>query len=109
MVNMEMKEWQFWIVTGLAGLSLMVVVVNIFVFLQNRSLQAEVNNRQLFINQSIQLEQLNREMVTALANLAVKNNDDDLKQLLASHGITVSVTQNPPSDSGERLQGKGRK
>ena len=109
MVNIEMKEWQFWTVTLISGAALVLVVVNIFLFLQNRSIQSEVNNRQLFINQSVQLEQLNREIVTALANLAVKNNDEDLKLLLATHGITVSVNQNAPSEPGERTQGKGRK
>ena len=109
MVNIEMKEWQFWTVTLTSGAALVLVVVNIFLFLQNRSIQSEVNNRQLFINQSVQLEQLNREIVTALANLAVKNNDEDLKLLLATHGITVSVNQNAPSEPGERTQGKGRK
>ena len=104
-----MKEWQFWTITGVGGLALIIVVVNIFLFVQNRSLQLEVNNRQLFINQSMQFEQLNREIINALANLTIKNNDDDLKQLLATHGITVSVTQNAAPDSGERSQAKGRK
>jgi hypothetical protein len=104
-----MKEWQFWTVTGVAGLALIIVVVNIVLFMQNRSLQVEVNNRQLFINQSTQLEQLNKEIITALANLSVKNNDEDLNHLLAMHGITVSVTQNAPTEQGERSPAKGRK
>ena len=103
-----MKEWQFWTVTGFGGVLLVVVVINIFLFLHNRSLQSEVNNRQLYINQSLQLEQLNREIVTALANLAAKNNDADLKQLLATHGITFTVNSNPPS-SQSQAPAKGKR
>jgi Tfp pilus assembly protein PilN len=99
-----MKEWQFWTVTGFGGVLLIVVVVNIFLFLHNRSLQGEVNNRQLYINQSLQLEQLNREIVTALANIAAKNNDEDLKRLLATHGITFSVNPNVPSNTSSPSQ-----
>jgi MarR-like DNA-binding transcriptional regulator SgrR of sgrS sRNA len=32
-----------------------------------------------------------REVITALANLAVRTDDEQLKQLLANHGITVTV------------------
>ncbi len=99
-----MKEWQFWTVTGCGGVLLIVVVVNIFLFLHNRSLQGEVNNRQLYINQSLQLEQLNREIVTSLANLAAKNNDEDLKQLLANNGITFSVNPKPSSNTSSQSQ-----
>ena len=102
-----MKEWQFWTLTGFSGLFVLLVVVNIFLFLQNRSLQGQVNNRQQFINQSIQLEGLNKEINTALANLAIKDKDEDLKQLLASHGITVSVSATAPAEPA--AQGRGRR
>ncbi len=99
-----MKEWQFWTVTGCGGLLLLVVVINIFLFLHNRSLQGDVNNRQLYINQSLQLEQLNREIVTALANLAAKNNDEDIKQLLATHGITFSLNPSSSANTSSQTQ-----
>ncbi len=106
-----MKEWQFWTVTGLGGLVLAVIVVNIFLFLHNRSLQTEVNNRQIYINQSMQLDQLNREIITAIANLAAKNNDEDLKDVLTSHGITFSPNQNASAAATAQSpsSGKGRK
>ena len=104
-----MKEWQFWTVTGLGSLLLVVIVVNIFLFLHNRSLQTEVNNRQIYINQSMQLEQLNREIITAIANLAAKNNDEDLKQLLATHGITFSTNPTAPANPPAQSPGKGKR
>jgi hypothetical protein len=57
--------------------------------LGNQSLQTEVNERQQFIAQSIQLEQLNRQVVAALANMAMKSNDEQLKNLLTSAGVGI--------------------
>ena len=49
------------------------------------------------IQQTAQLEVLYREIVKALADLSVKNQDAELRGLLTSHGITVTV--NPPGGS----------
>jgi Tfp pilus assembly protein PilN len=89
------RHWQFWTLTGVAALTLLLVLVNIGFFIVNRSIQTEVNTRQQFISQTVPLERLNREIVNALANLAVRNNDEQLKQLLDAHGIRVTV--NPPA------------
>jgi hypothetical protein len=88
----DMKKWQLWTLVGLSGVFFVVVIVNISTFLGNRGLQNQVNNRQIYINQSIQLEPLNRDIISALANVAARNNDDALRSLLNAHGITFSVT-----------------
>jgi hypothetical protein len=36
-----------------------------------------------------------REIIAAVANLAVRTDDEQLKELLAKHGITVSVKSAP--------------
>ena len=97
------RSWFRWVLSGIAALGLVFVVVNIFLFLGNRSIQGEVNDRQQFINQSIQLDRLNRELIAALANLAARNNDDQLRNLLASHGITFTV--NPPANAAPGASG----
>ena len=76
--------------TILAVLALVLVVINIMLNLGNQSVQAEVSERQQFIAQSIQLEQLNRQVVAALANMAMKGNDQQLKDLLVSSGVSLS-------------------
>ena len=76
------------LLTPLAGLLLILVLVNVLLSLGNQSLRLQVGERQQFITQSIQLEGLHREIVTALASVAVKDNDEQLKSLLASQGIS---------------------
>ncbi len=77
------------LLTPLAGLTLVLVLVNVLLSLGNQFLRLEVNERQQFITQSIQLEELHREIVAALASVAVKSNDRQLKDLLASMGINL--------------------
>lgn len=72
----------------LAGLIFILVLINVLLSLGNQSLRLEVTERQQFITQSIQLEDLRREIVAALASIAVKDNDAELKRLLASQGIS---------------------
>jgi hypothetical protein len=85
------------VLTGLAVLVLLLVVVNILLALGNQSLQAEVNERQQSIAQAIQLEGLNRQVISLLANMAVKTNDEQLMNLLASSGVGFAP---PPGPSG---------
>jgi hypothetical protein len=79
----------------LGFLTLILVFVNMFLLVGNQSLQRVVAERQQFIMQSIQMQEPAREVIGAMANLAVRTDDEQLKQLLAKHGITVSV--NPPA------------
>jgi hypothetical protein len=90
-------RWQTWVTLG-SILIVVLVVADIVLVEQNRALQAQINARGQFIQQSVQLEALSREMVNAIANLAVQRNDDALRTLLTQHGIMVSA----PADAGSR-------
>ena len=83
--------------TAWSVLVLILVLVNILIGLGNQSVQAEVTERQQEIAQTIQLEALNRQLVTVLASMAVKTNDAQLKKLLADSGVNVgdSVEASP--------------
>ena len=88
--------WDGWIyrgTAGLAALTLVLVAGYIWLVQDNRSAQAEVNRRQTFINQSIQLGRVNEALVRALAAAAVDEKDEKVRDLLAQNGITV----NPPA------------
>ena len=75
--------------TTLSVLILLLVIVNIVIGLGNQSVQAEIAERQQMIAQTIQLENLNRQLITVLANLALKTNDEQLKKLLAESVINL--------------------
>jgi hypothetical protein len=77
--------------TALSGLILLLVIVNIVIALGNQSIQAEVAERQQEIGQTIQLESLHRQLITVLANMALKTNDERLKKLLAESGINLDA------------------
>lgn len=77
------------LLTPLAVLILILVLVNVLLTAANQSLRQQLAERQQIINQSIRMEALHREIVTVLASVAVKNNDEQLKGLLASQGINL--------------------
>ena len=79
-------------------MTLLLVIAYIVVIQENRSVQAEVNQRQQFINQSIRLGRINDALIHALATTAVSDKDDKLRDLLAQNGITI----NPMTGAPER-------
>lgn len=91
-----LKPWQFKLLTGLGVVAVLLIVANGILFTNNRAVQIEANNRQQYIQQSATLEGLYRDIVRALAELAVKNNDTQLRQMLSAQGINITVNQPAP-------------
>jgi predicted Holliday junction resolvase-like endonuclease len=87
------------ILTGLAVLVLLLVIVNVLLMAGNQSLQLSVNERQQYIAETIQLEALNRQVIGVLAEMALKTNDGELKELLAGVGVNLSPTPAAASDA----------
>lgn len=94
-----LKKNEFWILTALAAIGLLLAIANMIMFGQNRAAQAEVTGRAQYIQQAAQLEPLYREMVKALSELSVRNNDAELREMLAKQGITVNVQAPPPAST----------
>ena len=90
-----LKKSEFLILTVLAAICVLLAMANMILFSQNRIAQAEVTQRGQYIQQSAQLEPLYREMVKALGEMTVRNNDAQLRDLLAKQGITVNLA--PPA------------
>ena len=88
---MRLWGWLYWIGVGLSGLTFVLVVIYIVLVQDNRLVQAEVNQRQQFINQSIQLGRVNEALIRALATTAVSSKDDKLRELLTQNGITINA------------------
>jgi hypothetical protein len=93
---MRTDGWFYRLLVALSGITLILVVVYIVLIQDNRSVQAEVNQRQQFINQSIQLGRVSDALIRAMAATAVSNKDDRLRDLLAQNGITINPTTGAP-------------
>ena len=87
-----MKKWQFWLLNALAGAILMLVFVNISLFLGNRSVQTIVLQQQQYINDSIRLSRVNTQLIRALALVSAQTSDEEIRNVLAEHGVTFSFT-----------------
>ena len=98
-----LRATQFWVLSATACVVLALVIVNMLLFRSNTGLQREVNERQMYIQQSVQLEGLYRDIVKALAELSVKNNDEHLKALLSSQGITFTASGQTPATSAQGI------
>ncbi len=96
---MRAGGWLYWVTVGLSGVTLVLVVAYIVLAQDNRANQAEANQRQQFINQSIQLGRINEALIRALAAGAVNDKDEKLRDLLAQNGITINPTTGAPEPS----------
>src|SRR5215472_11224397 len=101
------ESWTYRIVLALSGIALILVVVYLLQVEQNRSLRSEVDQRQQFINQSIQLNRVDEALIRALASTAVTDKDDKLRDLLAQNGITINPRTGAPTVGGGGPSGAG--
>jgi hypothetical protein len=92
-MDWPLRSRQWWVLTVCGALLLVFILTNMVLFLGNREKQLNINTRQQYIQQSLVLEGLNRDIINALANLAVRNKDAQLIDLLTAQGITVTVNQ----------------
>jgi predicted PurR-regulated permease PerM len=86
------------LLTVLGAIALLLVLANIGLSLNNQQAQAEVNARQQYINQTVEISRLNAQIVQALANLSVQNNDASIRNLLESQGISINFQPEGPSE-----------
>jgi len=89
--GMGLSSREYWSLSAFAVACVMLVVINISYSQGNRDLREKVTQRQLFINQSVALEKTYKQLVKGIAQVAVRNQDDELKKLLADQGIEIRV------------------
>jgi hypothetical protein len=85
----SLKTIRFWAATALASLAVLLVIMDGWLVTSNAGIRGEVNARQQFINQSVQLSQVFRELLNDLGGFAIRNNNAAIRQLLAESGFTV--------------------
>jgi RnfABCDGE-type electron transport complex E subunit len=86
-----LSDVQYWLLIGIGVVALMLVTLNIVTALSNADLREEVRARQQYISESVQLGQFNKQFVQGLATLSAQSGDDDLRAVLAKHGIDFTV------------------
>lgn len=84
-------KWQFKLLTLLGASALVLVLSNALLFTQNRNAQGALGQRQQFIQQTVPLEGLYRDIAKSLAEMAVKGNDRQVLDMLATQGLNVTV------------------
>ncbi|UCG71938.1 MAG: hypothetical protein JSV45_11825 [Chromatiales bacterium] len=90
-----LSSLQFSILTVCGVLALLLVAANVGLSLNNRVAQEEVNTRQQYINQTVQVSRLNNQIAEALATLSAQTGDESIRQLLAANGITFTAQEEP--------------
>jgi hypothetical protein len=89
-----------YIAACLLGLfSLLLLATDIYMAIGSRNLHEQINRNQSNLTAGQTFSQVNQNLVQALAEASVKNNDTQMKQLLASQGITVNA--NPSADAAK--------
>jgi hypothetical protein len=101
-----LKSYQYWILSLIAALGLLLMVLDIVDVHRNQTLRTEVEGRAQYIQQSEQLQGLYQQMIKALADLSVRNKDDQLRDLLSKEGINITV--NPPAQTPTGPAAKAR-
>jgi hypothetical protein len=92
---MQGRRGLHWTLVALSGVTLILVGVNLMLGQNIRSIQADINQRQQYINQSIRLGRVNEALIRTLAQTAVNEKDDRLREVLGQSGITISIAAKP--------------
>jgi hypothetical protein len=87
--------WIAWCGIGLAGFSLLLVVVNIVLAVVNGHTQAEVSARQQFIADAPQYNAIGEALVRSLNAAASTTNDPALIAMMQRHGLNPSAGASP--------------
>ena len=83
------EKLSYWASLLLGSIAVVLLVVNVSVANANRTLQADVAQRQNIINSGQTLSQINQGLVQAMAEAALKNNNTQLRDLLSTQGVTL--------------------
>ena len=86
-----LSKWQFNLLTVLGIAALLLVIANLVLSTLNRNGQIALNQQQAFIQQTVPLEGLYRDILKALAEMAVKSNDRQVLDMLSAQGLSVSM------------------
>ncbi|MBT8090600.1 MAG: hypothetical protein KJO01_10365 [Gammaproteobacteria bacterium] len=90
------RDWKFWTLAALGTLCALLTAFNFLLDADIRTLQTNVATRQQFINESVPLARVNSQIIQTLANMSAQSNDAAIRDMLARHGVTFSITEPGP-------------
>lgn len=88
----------------LALLALAAAVAIVGLGQHNAAARRELAAQQQYVQQSVQLEGLYREMVRALAELSARHGDEALRALLQRHGININPSAPAPAAAAPKAR-----
>ena len=92
-----LSRWQFVTLMTLAVAAVALTIVNMALVPRTRDAQSALGQRQQFIQQSVALEALYRDIVRALAELGVKSGDRQVLDVLAAQGMSLTYQSGTPA------------
>ena len=95
-----LKKNEYRALFALAVVVLILIFANMFLYGSNRYVKGQVSSRGQYIQQSLQLQSVYNGLVRNLASMAAKDNDRQLRDLLASQGITFNINSQASSQKG---------
>jgi len=85
--------------TAVAVAALIMAALGIILQRNIQAMRSEIDDRQQYINQTIRISRLNTQFIQALASLSARTGDEQLRRILAEHGISFSADVMPePED-----------
>ena len=90
-----MTKKEYIVTTGLGVLTLALALINGVLFTSNQSAQTELAHQQGYLQQTGQLEGIYTTIATSLAQLAIRDNDRAVIDMLASLGLKVTQSAEP--------------
>lgn len=102
------EKFTYWASMVCGALALVLLVTNVALINSDRTLQVDVRQRQATIANGTNVNQLNQSLVQALAEAAFKNDNEEIRHLLADQGITVkeSAKSGKSTDSADTKETK---
>jgi hypothetical protein len=85
------KQIALYVAAGATVLSLVMIAANTGIFLIDRVVQQQVNQRQQQINEGAQTNRVDQILVRTLAMHAASAHDDTLRDLLNRNGVTFQL------------------
>ena len=107
---MALKDWKFAILLVLVIGMMTLLFLNVRVADDNRAKLQEVAERQQFLSQTVGLSQFSTQFIKGLARVAAEAEDEDIRRVLADHGVTFTVEEEAEGDaaSGQNDDGEDK-